>query len=51
MGALGDVQDAGSGGTGVIQAPAPDGEPVPDGIDGRFVAVPPGEPAAYRQIE
>src|SRR5690242_21347564 len=46
MSALGDVQNAGSGGTGVVQAPAPDGELLPYGVDGRFVAVPPGEPAA-----
>ena len=34
VGPRGDVQHAGRGGGGVVQAPAPDREPVPDGVGG-----------------
>jgi hypothetical protein len=50
VGPPGDIQDAGRGGGGVVQAPAPHGEPVPDRVGGGFVAVPSGEPATVALV-
>src|SRR5205823_3643984 len=38
VGAFDDVEDGRGRGGGVVQAPAPHGEVLPDGVDGRFVA-------------
>src|SRR5215469_6977600 len=47
---FGSIEYRGGCGRGVIQAQAPYWEVLPDGVDRRFVAVPPVEPASVARV-